>query len=101
MSQVKISEPTAKDSTSTEYKAAVADHGPSMEQAVFAMAKALCERLGPNACPFSDTRRDGICVANWSPCVCAKRQPTAEEIATAQADYLSTAAKAPPKSAAK
>ncbi len=70
-------EATAREEGNAEYLKEVRDDGPSMAQALFAIAKVCCERLGPDTCPFRDgVTREGFCVANWSPCIRDKRNPT-------------------------
>ena len=86
MRGLKVIEEHAVDSENERYLREVADHGPTPEEAMFSMAKTLCERLGPNHCPFAKMTREGFCVANHSPCVVDSRQPNAAEKAAEQVE---------------
>jgi hypothetical protein len=46
----------------------LADSPITSEQALCLIAKTLCSRLGPSACPFRGQQRLGNCVASVSPC---------------------------------
>ena len=77
-------EQTAKDEGNAELLKEVLPDGPSLVRAVLAMAKALCTRLGKEACPFGGKTCEGFCVADWSPCVRDSRQPTLDSYVKAQ-----------------
>ena len=89
-----VVEEHAVDTENERYLREVADHGPTMEEALFSLCRTVCERLGPNHCPFGKMTRDGTCVANHSPCVIDSRQPDASAKAAAKVEEQRQAAEA-------
>lgn len=65
---------SAKDENA-RWRLELADDAPTMAEAIFAIARVICDRLGPQHCPFHNHTRCGECVALRSPCVMDERQP--------------------------
>lgn len=75
-----LKEESAKDTGNKRLLAEVADSAPTLEQGVFHLCRAVCERLGANYCPYRGQTREGLCVDNWSACPSDPRQPTAAQV---------------------
>jgi len=73
--KLNVKQESAKDTGNARYLAEVADHGFTLEEAVFKIAETLCRRLGANECPFRGQTRHGECVATHSACPYDDRQP--------------------------